>query len=538
MKVRSLGSHSKHATQMALLVEVSLATTTAAQATLLAPASLTATAISTSAGKLSWIDTNSKESSYSIERSLSATSGWVVIAALSRNVTSYQDGGLRSSTAYYYRVRATSHGQTSPYSNVASATTYSATTATPIVTRTATPVATATRTATPVATATPVTTATRTATPVATATRTPTPAATPASPPGVAMWKRQLGGTWQDLGAAVAVDASGNMIVVGSFSTTANFAGTPLTSAGAGDVFVAKYTAAGVPMWAQRFGSVSNDTAYGVAVDRSLDPTTQQPKNDIIVVGNFGGTVTIGTTSLTSAGGADIFVAKYSAAGAALWAQRFGNSGDDVANGVAVDAAGNVLVTGSFFSQTDFGGGMLYSQYYDEDTFVAKFSPSGGYLWARNFWNASADRGQAIAVDGNGDVFVAGTYNGLMNLSGTMLGSPGPSDGYVAKLSGVNGSGVWSRAFGAMLGDAAYGVAVDGSGNVLVTGTFDGSVNFGTAPYVSAGNDAFVAKYSGSGTPLWSKDIGGTPKNKRGNSVAVDTLGNVLVTGFTDGTAD
>src|SRR6266446_1870733 len=184
-----------YAASLAVLVLLfGTASTVQAAAALLAPGSLTATAVSTSAIKLSWVDTNSTETGYSVERSLNATTGWIAIALLSRNVTSYQDGGLASATTYYYRVRASAHSKFSSYSNVASARTQTVATATPIATRTATrtptPIATATRTVTPAVTATsapvvtatrtvtPAVTATRTATPVRTATRTPTPVAT------------------------------------------------------------------------------------------------------------------------------------------------------------------------------------------------------------------------------------------------------------------------------------------------------------------------------------------------------------------------
>jgi hypothetical protein len=141
------------------------------------------------------------------------------------------------------------------------------------------------------------------------------------------LWSLGIGSTGNDEAFAVAVDASGNVVVVGYFSGTVNFgSGNLVSNAGSNDIFVAKYNANGVPQWSQRFGSTSDDAAWAVAGDGS---------GNVFVTGYFSGTVNFGGVNLVSAGNFDIFVAKYSANGAHQWSQRFGGTDIELGTGVA-----------------------------------------------------------------------------------------------------------------------------------------------------------------------------------------------------------
>ncbi len=352
---------------------------------------------------------------------------------------------------------------------------------------------------------------------------------------GQPVWAEARGGAGADVARASAVDGGGNMIIVGNFTGSSNLGAATVTSAGSGDVMVAKYNGAGTPLWAKRFGGTANDSAYAVAVDRSANCDGAGGTNCVLMAGNFGAAADFGTGTLTNAGGLDIFVAKYSSAGAPLWARRFGGTADDSAYGIAVDAGGNVVVTGYFTTSADFGGGTLYSPYFDEDTFVLKLSPGGGYLWARNFSNTSRDIGQAVALTAGGDVVVAGWNLGAFE----GVQSRGAEDIFVVRLAGATGIKVWGQRFGGGGTDRAFGVAVDRADDIAITGTIQGPIDFGGGTLTPTGADIFLLELTGGGAYRWAKHFGGTYDFVNcGMAVATDAASNVLVTGVFEGNAD
>jgi FlgD Ig-like domain len=276
-----------------------------------------------------------------------------------------------------------------------------------------------------------------------------------------------------------------------------------------------------VHFWSQRFGGTAGEVGYAIAVDGS---------GNVVVTGVFSGTVDFGGGSLTSGGIQDIFVAKYNASGVHQWSQRFGSTGSGASGfAIAVDGSGNVVVAGYFAGTVNFGGGNLVSAG-NIDIFVAKYNASGVHQWSRRFGGASNDLSRAVAVDGSGNVVVAGYFQGTVNFGGSDLVSAGVQDIFVAKY---NASGVhqWSQRFGSTSGDEGMAVGVDGSGNVVVAGYFQGTVDFGGGNLNSAGiSDIFVAKYNSSGVHQWSKRFGSFGTDV-GYAIAVDGSGNVVVTG-------
>ena len=350
-----------------------------------------------------------------------------------------------------------------------------------------------------------------------------------------------------DEGRAVAKDASGNVYVTGFFAGTADFdpgAGTAnLSSAGGQDIFIAKYNASGNYVWANRIGGASNDIAYAIALDGS---------GNVHVTGYMQGSNVdfdpgAGTANLSSVGGRDIFIAKYDASGNYLWANRMGGTSSEVGYGIALDGSGNVHITGAFLSTTaDFDPGVgtaNLSNAGNDDIFVAKYDASGNYLWAGRTGGTNSDIGYGIAVDGSGNVHVTGSFQGS-NVdfdpgAGTAnRSSAGNHDIFIAKYD-VSGNYLWANRVGGASIDDGYGITLDGSGNVYATGAFLGAnVDFdpgaGTANLSSVGNiNMFIAQYDASGNYIWANRTGSVIA--RGNGLASDGSGNVLATGYFQG---
>jgi hypothetical protein len=311
--------------------------------------------------------------------------------------------------------------------------------------------------------------------------------------------------------------------MAGRYDGVVNFGGTTLSSSAyTDDVFIAKYSSGGALQWAHGFGSTGSDVATGAAVDGS---------GNLVIAGYFQGTVDFGNGPVTAAASNSLFVAKYSSAGNWMWFKQVANA---FANAVAVDGSGNVLVTGYYSGTVNFGGGSLSSINGGTDIFVAKYSSSGGYQWAKSYGGTSIDMAKAIAVDGSGNAVVTGYYQGTANYGGGSWTSAGGNDIFVAKYASADGSPIWAKTLGSTAYDYGYGVAVDGSGNVWVAGDFMGPVNFGGGTLTPfGGGDMFLAKYSSGGGYLWANHFGGTSGyGSHANAVSVDGSGNVLLTGW------
>jgi FlgD Ig-like domain/Beta-propeller repeat len=335
-------------------------------------------------------------------------------------------------------------------------------------------------------------------------------------------WSQRFGSTSADGGQRVVVDASGNIIVVGYFGGTVDFGGGGLVSAGATDIFVAKYTANGTYKWSKRFGSTGADEAHGVTVDAA---------GNVFVTGYFSGTVDFGGGGLSSAGGWDIFVAKFNANGVHQWSKRFGSTGNDLAKTVSADAAGDVCFTGYATGPVDFGGGVLPAGG-SFDIILVKLSPSGAHLWSKRFGTNAIDEGEGAAFDPTGNVVLIGYFQTQIDFGGGVLTGIGGNDIGLAKFD-ANGAHLWSQRFGSVQDDIGVGIATDTAGNVLVTGLFNLTVDFGGGGLVSAGaRDIFVAKFDANGAHQWSQRMGGT-NDDISFSAAVDDSGNVFISGAT-----
>jgi PKD repeat protein len=354
---------------------------------------------------------------------------------------------------------------------------------------------------------------------------------------GSSTWARSIGTIGSDQATAVDTDATGNVYVTGTFAGSVTLGAFPLVSAGSADVFLAKYSPAGQVLWARRMGSLNAEQSYGFAVDAA---------GHVDIVGHYFDTADFGgpqplVSTRTSGGGAtqNLFIAQYATSdGSYQWAKSFGGPNTASANGVALDSSSNMYVTGFFTSTINFGGSVLSApNASDRDTFVVKLTAVGGHIWSKHFTSNSTDQGVGVAVDGSGNVALVGYFMNGLNLGGSdMTAINSLTDIYVAKFD-TNGTHIWSKKLGSDLGNEdSRGVAVDGSGNVVIVGVAISSVNFGGG-LLSAGGYAYgyVAKYgAASGAYMWANRIGGPSGSGSANAVDVDLWGTVLVAGAFD----
>lgn len=349
------------------------------------------------------------------------------------------------------------------------------------------------------------------------------------------LWTQSLNGLNDQFVNGVASDGQDNTVFVGSFDANADFNGAcpavvgpcPLLNNGNRDVYIVKLNADGMPVWTKTGGDPDIQEANVVAIDGS---------DNIVVGGRFIGTLNLGGNALTSMGGAsyDIFLAKFDPNGTHIWSKSFGDNTAQAIGGVAVDVSGNVVLAGYFQGSIDFGGGALASAG-GYDVFVAKLGSDGSHIWSKRFGDSSTQLGTGVTVEAGGAVTITGYCSGMINLGGSGLNCGTETDAFVAKLDSA-GAHIWSKIFGnETTGSEGKAVATDGSGNVLVTGSYSSPIDFITGDthllQASGLNDTFVSKLAGlTGDAIWSRKFGAAG-DQVPTAMVVDGNESVFVTG-------
>ena len=313
-----------------------------------------------------------------------------------------------------------------------------------------------------------------------------------------------------DRGHGIALDTSGNIYVAGY--TAGNLDGE--TNNGSDDIFVTKYNASGTRQWTRLAGTGSSEQPgwNGIAVDGS--------GNSYVTGGSSGDLDGQGNS-----GGSDMCLIKYDTSGTKQWTRVLGGTGNESGFGVAVDGSGNVYVVGTTNADLDgqsFSGGSY-------DAFLTKYNSSGVKQWTKLLGNGTETYGYAVSVASSGNVYISGVTRNSID------GEPysGSVDMFVAKYNSA-GTRQWTRMLGTSRQESCYGVAVDGSENVYVSGSsygnFDGLAN-SDATLMS--EDIFLVKYNSSGTKQWSRFYGETGSNVT-VGLAVDGSGNAYLAGNTN----
>ena len=304
---------------------------------------------------------------------------------------------------------------------------------------------------------------------------------------------QQLGTDGIDGFTSSTTDSLGNLYVAGGTK---------------GDILVAKYDNNGNQLWIQDFGTSGYETATEIAVDRA---------GNSYLVG-----VTNNDLAEPNAGSFDVWLAKYDSNGNQLWLEQFGNELVDLSYSIDVDLDGNVYLSGHSGKAAPDDKQALLGQ--TLEPWVAKYDSNGDRLWFQEFEVSGLSEAYGVVVDNQDRVYATGWTLG--DLGGE---SAGLYDIWLAQLDS-DGNPIWLEQFGSEDYEFPWGIDTDSQGNIYTTGWTLGNLGGDNA----GSYDPWVAKYDSDGNREWIQQFG-TPEFDYGGSISSDRMGNLYVTGLTEG---
>lgn len=356
-------------------------------------------------------------------------------------------------------------------------------------------------------------------------------------------WAKKISGAGNDFGSSVLTDDSGYVYVGGFFSGTADFdpgSGTVNLNATNGSCFILKWDSNGNYRWARN--------AVGTYGPYTVPSLQMDPGGNLYLVNALSSTNTFnpgtGPQTLNSAGGYDGCISKYGNAGNFLWARRIGGTGNDYFAGSYMGPDGSLYLTGQFNATADMNPGtgvfLLSAQGTESDAFVLKLKPDNSFDWARPITSTKRAQGTSVVALSDGRVKTVGEFLGTADFD--------PGSGIYALSCSV-----WGNVFVSTLDSAGNFVAAekiserssfnrvqslvhDTAGNIYSTGFFQGILGMGGTDSISAVTsaglrDIFVSKRDSAGRMLWTRRFGGINQDE-GEALAIDSVGNVYVTGY------
>lgn len=333
---------------------------------------------------------------------------------------------------------------------------------------------------------------------------------------------------------SVALTPDGGYVIAGMTNGALGGDAFNLSMTPAGRAYIAKLDATGAKVWERTYSATSFAVARGVAVDKS---------GNIIVTGSFAGDMMVEGDLLSSMMGTpDAFVIKFDSAGMKLVTRVIGGNGIQHAYGITFDKDGNYALIGTTDDVVNFGSGPLPPN--GIDFFVASYSATNTPRWGKLFASAGNQfaRGiTALPVAGMGDDFVVvGDTDDSTNLGGGVMMKDKSVDVFVARYANADGNLVWGKLYGKGADQFGRGVSIAPNGNVLITGGFAGTIDWGGGVMMSkiGTSDVFVAELAVADGTHVAHAQGGKTGTSVGNAVATDAAGNVTVFGHFNGSLD
>ena len=231
-------------------------------------------------------------------------------------------------------------------------------------------------------------------------------------------------------------------------------------------------------------------------------------RGNTYTTGYFTSTANFGTNTLVSSGSTDIFLVKTDNQGNFVWAKQAGGTGSDRGTSIKVDAQGNSYITVFFNGTATFETQQVTSAGL-QDVFIAKYNTAGVLQWVESAGGPTADLGNGICVDNNGNVIVTGEFRGTASFGTTSLTSQNNSiDVFITKLDG-NGAFQWTRQGAGDFVDRGIDIACDNAGDVYGVGQFSDTITFDQVHNNTGFNVVYVIKYSSAGQEQWFRVMGG-----------------------------
>lgn len=319
-------------------------------------------------------------------------------------------------------------------------------------------------------------------------------------------WVQNSGGESSDQAYSISSDAAGNVYVSGWFSGNAHFGDIVLSSEGGKDIFIAKYNNLGEILWVKKAWGAGDDVTAGITTDWDGFP---------IITGWFAEDLHFGDNVIESVGSTDMFVARYNADGDVLWAKRAGGEGDDYGNRLTTNAEHDVLVSGSFRYTANFGNDLALVSEGNRDIFIANYSNAGDIQWVKRAGGVGEDRAYNIISDNNnGDIYIAGMFNGKAFFGDNFIECTAIVGSYVARMDAA-GNFMWAKKGIGGANDYArgFGIGLDSESHVYSNGTYSGKLTYGDQVVEASGGqfdfDTYIVKLNQNGETMWLKSGGG-----------------------------
>ncbi len=288
------------------------------------------------------------------------------------------------------------------------------------------------------------------------------------------------------------------------------------------------------------FSSATPDLAWALPVGAGdapvdeVDGISVDADGNTVITGIFRGSLTLGGETFAARGPGDIFLASIAPGGGVRWVRRFGGSGNDNAFDVTTDGAGNIILSGWFAGEVDFGGQTVRSAG-SQDQFLAKFSPAGELIWVRRYGGTDGDGGNEVAVSRSGEIAVAVITNGAFSAGGrTYAYGGGRRDSLVMRLS-PEGEVRWVVQANGPGTERIRAITISDAGEVIVGFQYQGELRMGGRSLSARGGwDGAVARLDPDGGMTWLAPVG-SAEDDGIRGVAVGPGGEIYASGIVGG---